>query len=187
MVKSELRNKEKLPLRAMGVSNWCKDTIEKRLYSIQFYDFDLNGSKELKSDDLKKILEIFPLDCIMYSTKHGIHFISFAIRMGLRYTKSRAVKMSKDLGKQDYWTEAKDLTLRVSPKWKVNFLKKRRIISKKPEFLGILKSPDKNIVSKKHLEFYFRFMNLPEEIYNLYQDCDLREYKIKIYHYKTRD
>ena len=45
----------------------------------------------------------------------------------------------------------------------------------------------KNIISEKHLEFYFKYMDLPEEIYNLYQDCDLREYKIKIYHYKTGD
>lgn len=171
----------------MGISNWCKDDTVKKLYSVQFYDYDLNGSKELKKEVLNRILEIFPLDCIMYSTKHGIHFISFALRMGLRYTKSRAVKTSKDLGKQDYWTEAKDLTLRIAPKWKLKRFKKRQIVSKKPEFLGILRSPDKNIISGKHLDFYFRFMNLPEKIYNLYQDCDLREYKIKIYHYKTRD
>lgn len=124
MVKSKLRNTEELPLRTMGISNWCKDDTVKKLYSVQFYDYDFNGSKELKKEVLNRILEIFPLDCIMYSTKHGIHFISFALRMGLRYTKSRAVKTSKDLGKQDYWTEAKDLTLRIAPKWKLKRFKK---------------------------------------------------------------
>ena len=174
----------KLTLRTMGISNWCKDTVNKKLYSIQFYDYDLNDSNKVP---ISKIMEIFPLDCIMYETKHGIQFISFALRMGLRYTKSRAVQTSKELGKQDYWTEAKDLTLRVSPKWKIKLLKKRQIISKKPKFLGIVKSPDKNIISGKHLEFYFKYMDLPEKIYNLYQDCDIRNYKIKVYHYKTRD
>lgn len=187
MVKVELRDKTPTPFRAMGISNWCRDVETRKLYSVQFYDYDLNGSKEMGLGHLERVLDIFPLDCIMYETKHGIHFISFAIRMGLRYTKSRAVETSKDLGKQDYWTEAKDLTLRVSAKWKLKRFKKRQIISKKPKFLGIIKSPDKNIISQKHLEFYLKFMNLPEEIFDLYQGCDFRNYKIKIYHYKTRD
>jgi len=182
--KSELRIKEKLPLRAMGISNRVYDTKNKKHYSVQFYDFD--GDK-LKAKELNRIKEIFPYDLIMYQTKHGFHFISFALLHGLRYTKSKAVETSKELGNQDYWTEAKDLTLRVSPKWKLRKFRKRKVISCKPRFFIQVKKPNGYIVSNKHVEFYFKYMNLPETIYNEYQECILKDYSIRVYHYKTRD
>lgn len=186
-VKDLKRNKNSLDLRTMGISNWCKDVKEKtnrNLYSIQFYDYD---GKEWNNKILKRIMEIFPLDCLMYETKHGIHFISFALRYGLKYTKTKAIETSKALGNQDYWTEAKDLTLRVSAKWKRTFFNSHKIISKKPKFKGLIKSPEDYIISKKHLEFYRKYMNLPKWVYDLYNSCDKRDYKIKVYHYKTRD
>lgn len=175
-----------LNVRTMGISNWVKDEKNKKLYSVQFYDYD-NNNHSISNAELDRISDIFPYDCLMYSTKHGIQFISFALLHGLRYTKTKAIETSKDLGKQDYWTEAKDLTLRIAPKWKVNHFKKRQIISKKPKFRGIIKNPTDYIISEKHLEFYLKFMDLPEWVYNKYDACDKRDYKIKLYHYKTRD
>ncbi len=187
--KSEMRvRRESLRFRAMGISNWVKDLENKKLYSCQFYDFDYHDGKNITPEEYKRILEIFPYDCILYGTKHGLHFISFALLKGLNYTKAKAIKTSKDLGKQDYWTEAKDLTLRISDKWGfTKILKKRFSISKKPKFKGILKNPNNYIISNRHLEFYHNYMGLPDWVYYRYKDCDKRDYKIKIYHYKTRD
>ena len=180
------KNEGVFNVRTMGISNWVFDENKKELYSIQFYDFDYNDHNISKAE-LDRISDIFPYDCLMYGTKHGIQFISFALLHGLRYTKTKTIETSKDLGKQDYWTEAKDLTLRIAPKWKESRFKKRHIISKKPKFRGLIKIPTDYIISEKHLEFYHNFMNLPEWVYNKYNACDKRDYKIKIYHYKTRD
>ena len=179
-----LKNSEgALNLRTMGISNWVYDSPNKKLYSIQFYDYDLNDGK-LTKEVMNEILKIFPLDCIMYETKQGIQFISFALRFGLLYTKSRAVKTSKEL-LQDYWTEAKDLTLRIAPKWDKNYNE----MSFKPKFKGIVRRPDPegNRISGKHLDFFRDYMGLPNWVYEKYSTCDKRDYKYKIYHYKTRD
>jgi len=201
MQKTEMRiDKSTLNLRTMGLSNWCLDTNshskKKKRYSIQFYDYDFKGENTcvgkrglegFPRDDLLKILEIFPYDVIMYETKHGIHFISFALLKGLNFTKANAIKTSKEIGHQDYWTEAKDLTLRASAKWKLRFLRKRKIISNKPKFKLVLRLPNKYRISKNHLEFYLKYMNLPQWVYDLYDECDKKDLRIKMYHYKTRD
>ena len=181
--KGEMREKKKLPLRAMGISNRVYDRDEKKLYSIQFYDFDgVFGIEEITL-----IKAIFPYDLLVYKTKHGYHFISFALLHGLKITKVRALKLTKFLNNQDYWTTAKDLTLRTSPKWKTYRFRKRKIISCKPKFFTLIKNPKGYIISNKHLEFYFKYMALPKEIYDLYANCDKRDYEIKISHYKTGD
>lgn len=176
-----------LELRTMGISNWAYDTIQKKRYSVQFYDYDYNGGgRHISKEDLLKIMQIFPYDCIMYETNHGVHFISFALLRGLNITKARVLETTKRLGKQDYWTEGKDLTLRVSPKWKPTYLG-YKIISEKPVFKGLSKFPTKYRISFKHLEFYRKYMDLPDWVYNCYKECEMFDYKIKIYHYKTRD
>ncbi|QYW08128.1 hypothetical protein 15570_00031 [Lokiarchaeota virus WyrdV1] len=197
-------NSQKLSLRAIGISNWAYDSEKKKRYSIQFYDYDFNGDIEhIPREDLLRILEIFPYDCLMYETKGGVHFISFSILLGLHVSKARVLETSKSLEGQDYWTEGKDLTLRVSAKWKLRLFRKRKIVSKKPKFKGLIKGPDnliktsntflnsknpnKYVVSKNHLEFYRKYMDLPDWVYELYADCDMRDLRIKNYHYKTRD
>jgi hypothetical protein len=197
-------NTQKLSLRAIGISNWIYDSEKKKRYSVQFYDYDfVNGEKRIPRKELLRILEIFPYDVLMYETKQGIHFISFSILLGIHVAKARVLELSKSLEGQDYWTEGKDLTLRISAKWKLRFLRKRKTISKKPKFKGLIKSPDnlintpnvflnsknpnKYVISKNHLEFYRKYMDLPDWVYELYADCDMRDLRIKNYHYKTRD
>lgn len=197
-------NSQKLSLRAIGISNWIYDEKNKKRYSVQFYDYDFpNGDKQIPREDLLVILEVFPYDVLMYKTKQGVHFISFSILRGQHTSKARALETSKKLKKQDYWCEGKDMTLRVSAKWKLRFLRKRKIVSKKPKFKGLIKTPDnliktqnkflnssnpsKYVISKKHLEFYWKYMDLPDWVYELYSDCDMRDLRIKNYHYKTRD
>ena len=196
-------SEHKLNLRAIGISNWAYDSENKKNYSVQFYDYDYNGTKNVPRDDLLLILEMFPYDVLMYETKQGVHFISFAILLGLHTAKARVLELSKKLGNQDYFTEGKDLTLRISAKWKIRFLRKRKIVSEKPKFKGLIKTPDnlikkpnkflnsqnidKYVISKNHLEFYKRYMDLPNWVCELYSDCDARDLKIKNYHYKTRD
>ena len=195
--KSKIRNqktamriaKKTLKLRAMGLSNSAYDMHTKKRYSIQYYDYDLEGEKHIPRENLLAIMEIFPYDCLMYETKHGIQFIGFSILHGLNITKSRALGVSKGFQNQDYWNEAKDLTLRVSAKWRVrkfhsNF---RKTISEKPKFKGLCKLPNDYTISKNHLEFYKNYMELPQWVYDLYNTCTKKDYKIKIYHYKTRD
>jgi len=181
------KNKTVLGLRTIGISNWAYDSNTKKRYSIQFYDYDFNGENKISRSDLLKILEIFPYDVLMYETKHGIHFISFAILHGLNITKSRVLKTSKALGKQDYWTESKDLTLRASAKWKPRKFRNYKTISERPKFKGLIRGGETFIISKKHLEFYKKYMALPFWVYNQYNACVKKDYKIKIYHYKTRD
>lgn len=196
-------NEHKLNLRAIGVSNWAFDSENKKRYSVQFYDYDYNGSKNIPRDDLLRILEIFPYDCLMYGTKQGIQFISFSLLLGLYVAKARVLETSKSLGVQDYFTEGKDLTLRISAKWKTRFLRKRKIVSKKPKFKGLIKTPDnliktpnkflnsqnkdKYVISKNHFEFFKKYMDLPDWVCKLYEGCDMRDLRIKNYHYKTRD
>jgi len=190
-------DKRTLNLRTMGLSNWAMNPETKKRSSIQFYDYDFNdgdnlnygekGLENIPKEALMRILEIFPYDVIMYETKHGIHFISFSLLKGLNFTKANAIKTSKEIGNQDYWTEAKDLTLRVSAKWKTRFLRKRKIKSNKPRFKMILRLPNNYRISQNHLEFYLKYMNLPQWVYDLYSNCDKKDLRIKMYHYKTRD
>lgn len=183
LIKLLKKNKDAFKLRTMGISNWVKDESKKRrnIYSVQFYDYD----GVLTDEQLEIISEIFPYDCIVYRTKHGFQFISFSLLHGLRYTKTKVLEISKQLN-QDYWTEGRDLTLRVASKWEVK-KNQRKTISEKPKFYAFLKAPYKHIISKKHLEFYHDYMDLPEDVYEAYSECDMRDYKIKIYHYITRD
>lgn len=189
IIKTEMRiDKKLLKLRTMGISNRAFDSENRKTYTVQFYDFDHNGEEKINKIALKRIMEIFPYDCLMYETKHGIHFISFSLLKGLKYTKVKAIETSKALRQQDYWSEQKDLTLRVAPKWKKSKItKKYKVISKKPKFRGLIKKPNKYRISEKHLEFYYKYMNLPKWVYDLYHDCKKFDYKIRIYHYKTRD
>ena len=191
--KSPMRNNKPRKLRAIGISNSCWDKLRKKKYSVQFYDYDfLRGSNKITERELEQILKIFPYDCLAYKTTHGIHFISFSLLRGTQITKARALMTSKIMGGQDYWAERKDLTLRVSPKWKPRkFSKWHKNMSKKPQFKMILKIPSNNRfhfrISEKHLEFYHKKMGLPDKIYNFYQECEKFNYAIKFYNYNTRD
>ena len=153
--------------------------------------FDINLKsfiEDIGKEYEKEIMKIFPYDCLFYETKHGFHFISFSLLRGTAITKARALHTTKVLEKQDYWCRLKDLTLRIAPKWKVSRFKKYyQIISKKPKFRGIIKEPNKYIISENHLNFYYKYMDLPEWVYEKYLDCDMRNYKIQIVNYKTRD
>lgn len=131
------------------------------------------------------VLKIFPYDCIVYETRDGFHFISFAYLKGTRLTRARAVEMSKALGNQDYWTLRKDLCLRVSPKWNWMYSEK----SPKPVFFRVVKEPVRPdlCISGKHLDFYVKFMNLPLEVAKLYDNCKRLELPVRTYSYRTRD
>ena len=184
-----MKRKKKPPLRCIGINNICYDKANKKKYSVQFYDMDINKS-EMGFAEFNTILGIFPNDLILYRTKHGIHFISFTLLKGVFITKAKVLETTKLLNEnQDYFPYQKELTLRVSGKWqKKKLSKKRKTISKKPKFARLLKLPNKdNIISKTHLDFYFKWMSLPEDIYNLYKKCEMRDYDITISHYKTRD
>ncbi|MFX1445767.1 MAG: hypothetical protein ACFFHV_20315 [Promethearchaeota archaeon] len=179
--------KKDLFLHAIGISNLCLDPESHKLYSVQFYDYDKNGENTLK-EDILEIKEIFPYDCIMYETKHGIHFISFALLKGSYTTKARALQLTKNLEQQDYWCKLKDLTLRVSPKWVVSKIRKKyKIVSERPRFKGVVKEPNKYRISKGHLEYYKANMNLPLSVYESYLDCEMFDYRLKLTNYKTRD
>jgi len=179
--------RRKLKLRSMGLSNKVYDQKNKKIYSIQFYDYDCDGIDRItKQKQMQQILKIFPYDLLTYQTKHGIHFISFSLLHGSKITKARAVELSKKLGNQDYWTTGKNLVLRVSEKWK-GFKVKRKIMSPRPEFMGFIKRPKGFRISNNHLEFYRKFLDLPDWVYNSYNNCDKYNYKIGITHYKTRD
>jgi len=178
---------KKLNVRAMGISNWLYDTKFKKRYSVQFYDYDFVDGERL-NDIREKVLEIFPYDCIVYETKHGVQFISFSLLKGLRITKSRSLQLTKEFGNQDYWAEAKDLALRFTSKWKVSrFNKIYTPVSFKPRFLGVARYPANFRISRQLLEFYKRYMKLPQWVYELYDNCEKYNYRIKTYHYKTRD
>ena len=184
--------RRKLKLRSMGISNRVYDRENKKRYSVQFYDLDvsdeLRENRELLKAKIDKILRIFPYDCILYKSKHGLHFISFSLLKGYRAPKARAIGITKELGDQDYWTTGKSLILRISAKWKLKKFSKNRLeVSKKPKFLALIKKPNNYIISNKHLEFYFKYMKLPYYVYSKYEGCDKRDYEISITHYKTRD
>jgi len=187
MIKRQpLRDITPRPLRAIGLSNWVYDRTTKTRYSVQFYDFDFVDKNRILNTVIDEILSIFPYDVLMYETSHGIHFISFSLLKGCFAPRARCIELTKKLDKQDYWTSAKDLTLRVSEKWKPTLFGNYRIVSERPRFKGVCRNPNAYIISNKHLEFYRDFMNLPDWVYHLYDDCDKRNYRIKIYHYKTR-
>jgi len=142
-------DRNSLNLRTMGISNRVYDKSNKKMYSIQFYDYDYYNGENISIKAFNQIMEMFPYDLILYRTKHGLHFISFALLHGLRITKARAIETSKILGKQDYWTQARDLTLRISAKWETKrFSKTYKTISKKPKFSRLLKDPNNYRISQ---------------------------------------
>lgn len=178
------------PLRAIGINNICYDRTNRKKYSIQYYDMDIKESKMLIAE-FNTILQIFPNDLILYQTKHGLHFISFTILDNIFISKANVLKTTKLLNEtQDYFPYQKELTLRVSGKYKRKRLSKtHKIISKKPKFLLFFKEPNKcSKISKNHLEFYFKWLNLPKKIYEYYlKYCDLKKYDITMSHYRTGD
>ncbi|GAH05482.1 unnamed protein product, partial [marine sediment metagenome] len=105
----------------------------------------------------------------------------------LRLTKSRSLLLSKTFN-QDYFASAKDLALRFTGKWKLNrFTGKYKTVSPKPVFRGVARYPSNFRISRQLLEFYKRYMNLPNWVFELYENCIKFNYRIKTYHYKTRD
>lgn len=187
--------RKKRMLRAIGINNICYDLETNKRKSVQFYDYDTkhirNSIIKILPDELQEILKYFKNDCIIYKTKHGFHFISFALLPNVFISKANVLRITKRLNEtQDYFPYQKELTLRVSPKWKIKrFSKRRKTISKKPKFASFFIHPRNNMeVSKTHLNFYLKYMNLPIEIYKEYEkNCILKENKITISHYRTRD
>lgn len=173
----------KLTHRAMGISNTVK--LGNGTLGVQFYDYD--GS--LNPEIIKRIKQIFPSDCLIYKTQDGYHFISFSLISRFK-AKANAIMLSKEL-RQDYWSEQKDLVLRISPKWKPMF-KWYRKESPKPRFYRCITRPIAHrvdfIYSRSHLEFYREYMGLPEDIYHEYTRVGMvyLEGDFKIYHYSTR-
>lgn len=142
--------------------------------------------------EFNTILSIFTNDLVLYKTKHGIHFISFTLLDNIHIAQARALRITNLLKEtQDYFPYyRRDLTLRICGKWKKKRLSKKfKTISKKPKFLGFFYLPEKDcIISKTHLEFYFKWMNLPKKVYDYYiENCELKGYNIKMSHYRTGD
>lgn len=105
-------------------------------------------------------------------------------------------KVTRKLGgNQDYGAgtfnkeeEKRDLTMRISPKWKNRFWTWRhKVISDAPIFKMVVKKPNKYRISKKHLELFKERCNLPEEVYQLYDDCQKLDFEIKLFSYLTGD
>lgn len=169
-------------------------------YSVQFFDYDYRKDPDgnpipMTQREIKEIRKIFPYDCFFYDTKHGRHFISFAILHGIKISRTRALQTCKNLNlicgdpkAQDYWSSRSELVLRVSPKWRVYKKSKiYQIISLKPKFGGVLKKPEKIRVSKAHFEFYKNHMKLPEWVCDLYENCEMIDLKHTMLFYPSRD
>jgi hypothetical protein len=178
-----------MKFEAIGISNMAYDRENRKAYSVQFYDYDIHDPPQMLNAIFNTIQDsVFPFDCIVYETKHGYHFISFALFETTYYTKGKALELTTFLGNQDYWCSQKDLILRISPKW--DFKHKRKIaktISKKPKFYRFLSPPNNCLISKSHLEFYYKFMGLPKDVYDTYRNCPSRRLDLKLYFYNARD
>jgi len=176
--------KEEYPLRAMGVSN----LVGKNIGAIQFYDIDMpEPIHELVLDNIvsEVISAIFPDDCVIYRTTHGYHLVSFSV-ISVWEAKANAISVSRILC-QDYWSEQKDLVLRISPKWKLKkFTKGREVVSHKPRYWLTKQVPQgRSAYSKNHLDLYKEFLGLPVRLYNKYLEFPMCKQELKIYHYKA--
>jgi len=176
-------------LCTFGIANIVKDGekfVGKNTpeFGLQFYDFD----GDYNSEEFQKIQEIFPNDLFIYKSKHGYHFVSLTL-MDIDLAIRNANTLSRNFKNQDYILPIKDcryLVLRVAPKWnKESKLK----ISDNPAFLQVVQFPKKKtIISGNHLDFYWRYMNLPQPIYEFYKDmCRIRRGVIYFIYYTTGD
>jgi hypothetical protein len=184
----------------MGISNRCyageiKKGVPRERYSVQFYDFD--GSEPEFKRAIPTIMRIFPYDALAYKSKHGFHVLSFSLLKGYLAPIRRARMITKILNSADRMPEQdfgsfgenfeKGLALRVSSKWRKRFFRRNKIISGKPTFFGLLKSPNRYRISERHLNFYRDFMALPDWVYKKYDDCDKKNLDTFMYHYYTGD
>ena len=173
--------KKKFPSRAFGIGHFTTTNNGIRR-GLQFYDYD--GS--LNQQKLRKILSIFPNDCIIYKSKNGFHFYSFTlIDSDLARTRANGLTESfNEIGdKQDYKSKTQ-LILRISPKFLDN-----KIISEETKFLKYIKLPVKNkFVSKTHLDFFLDFKELPKRIYYAYKyNSILVDASLALNYYHTRN
>lgn len=179
---------KKRTLCTFGIANIFKDgkrdTPKTPEFGLQYYDFD----GIFTPGEFDKILDIFPNDLFTYKSKHGYHFISLTL-MDIDLAIRNANTLSRKFKTQDYILPIKDcryLVLRVAPKWN----KESKLeISKNPEFLQVVKYPKKKtIISGNHLDFYWRYMNLPQSLYDFYlENCRVRKGIIYFIYYTTGD
>jgi hypothetical protein len=169
----------KLNVKAIGISNIAWAYSENKHYGLQFYDFDGFPSPS----QLDEILSYFPFDVLIYRTRDGFHFTSFTLLSNLYIPKANSLMLSKAFN-QDYWSRFMDLTLRISDKftrWR------RKTKSSKPVFVELTSPPlfDRPI-SAGHLEYYRKYMGLPNRVYDLYSKCPQIPTVIQLHFYKTR-
>ena len=176
MAKREYRQRE---LRTIGVGNVSYS--DNKRYCLQYYDFD----GEFTTKELNKISELFPNDCIVLKSRNGYHFYSLTLMTKRpKKIKRKAFKLSKKLH-QDYCTpknKMKNLVLRIGPKFKNGIT-----VSDRPTYFFQWKFPTPgSLIAKKHLEFFYRFLNLPELIFKYYYKyCNLVENSFNIVYYHT--
>ena len=179
---------KKKTLCTFGIANIFKDgkrdTPKTPEFGLQFYDFDGDFTQK----EMSRILEIFPNDLFRYKSKHGNHFISLTL-MDIDLAIRNANTLSRNFKNQDYILPIKDcryLVLRVAPKWNKESKIKE---SNHPSFQEMWKSPEKkSIISGNHLDFYYRHMNLPKSIYELYlRNCRVKYGVIYFIYYTTGD
>ncbi len=164
-----------------GLRDVGKNTPE---FGLQFYDFDGDFTQK----EMKRIFEIFPNDLFMYKSKHGYHFISLTL-MNIDLAIRNANTLSRNFKTQDYILPIKDcryLVLRIAPKWNKSSKLK---VSDNPEFDHVIQYPQKKtIISGNHLDFYYKYMNLPKSIYECYlKNCRVKYGVIYFIYYTTGD
>lgn len=180
-VKNLTETKVTLKLYAMAIAVSNLIEINKKIYALQFYDYD----GKLEKDKMELVKPLFEgRDCIIYKTRFGYHFVSFTIDFKNNYKKIRknTEKISKQLN-QDYRFNNTDyLCLRISPK-----TTKKGVRQGRPQFYGVLNKPKlDNIISSEHLKCYAEKLGMASRVFESYLNCKLVKGNIKLHTYRTR-
>lgn len=167
------------PYNTVGISNMLNHNgNETALYCLEFYEID----SKLTTKIIQVVWKMFHNDINLIKTKHGIHFVSFAISpFSPERWKQRVRFMSEKLD-QDYGGSSKFCCLRIAPKYHNDV-----IISERPVYYRNLRLPKRgSYVSKLHLDQYKIFNRFPQRLYDFYKSkCQLIEVPISYIMYRT--
>jgi len=177
---------QKYNVWSFGVSNIVK--VGSKNKALQFYDVDGKWNTDLR-DSLEELFK--GIDCLVFQTERGFHFVSFAIKYSrIESARKRAYAISKKYN-QDYKFKKKDyLVLRLGAKMLMNAKTQRleQIISTKPIFHHVFNKPTQDLkISQAHYDLWKRFVGIPISVQELY-DCTYKvKGKIKVHYYRTTD
>lgn len=136
----------------------------------------------------RTISSIINADIVVFSTKHGWHYISFLLMTESEYFSVYETIYRHYSGNYYNDTKRRDFILRVSPKFKINANGTVDRISEQPYYYTYINGGRNGRLSVGHLKLYYKVCGIPKSLcsYLLSKNAIVNK-PLRFTFYKTRD